>query len=219
MHGSENYSRMGVRDYKNMDKMPMFKKDYNPFYPEIDNTFYSYGPRRGPSRFMIGNVTTDGTNSLSNMDYPPYHYNRRIDEGDDGDGGYSRLSSVEGFKLPPHINNLPNYSGISGQGSLPPFQVKNSTFWPSYYYAYPYDESTYAWPTGLFSRSYNIYPGFSTGTGLSMIDRPLPDGGSNNGRKMPRDAWIRNTQSNGTQRYYVSNRGEYQFNESNYKGF
>jgi hypothetical protein len=120
--------------------------------------------------------------------------------------------SFEEFTESPRIGET--YS-VDTNNVLPPFQVENSTYWPSYYYAFPYDKSTYAWPPGMFSRSYNWYPGFSSGSGESYYKRPT-DGNS----PRPRNAWIRNElQNSGKPYYFVSNRGEYQFNQDNYRGF
>lgn len=121
-----------------------------------------------------------------------------------------KVSALSNTEKPPLREQFTG--GVPTPEGLPPFQVKNSTYWPSYYYAYPYNENTYAWPPGMFSRLYNWYPGFSSGTGLTYYKRD-----SSKDSPRPRDAWIRKTQSNNPN-YFVSNRGEYQFNESNYRG-
>lgn len=128
--------------------------------------------------------------------------------------GYASMSSLPSF-IPAHHNpKRPSLkeSFTPGQNYVPPFQVKNRTYWPKYFYSFPYNEDTYAWPPGLFSRSYYWYPGFSSGTGLSFHRRP-----SRKELPRPRNAWLLN--SGGPNPHFnVSNRGEYQFNESNYAG-
>lgn len=130
--------------------------------------------------------------------------------------GYVSMSAMPSFISPqnPPIRKPSLKEGYAtpSQGYVPPFQVKNRTYWPKYYYSFPYNEDTYAWPPGLFSRSYYWYPGFSSGTGLSFSKRP-----SRKTLPRPRNAWLRNDGSNNPH-YFVSNRGEYQFDESNYAG-
>lgn len=120
--------------------------------------------------------------------------------------GYPDMSTVDKITASLHEGFSPD------QNYLPPFQVKNSTYWPSYYYSFPYENDTYAWPPGMFSRMYNWYPGFSTGSGLTFYKRPTGKDGPK-----PRNAWLNKTESGENQYNFISNRGEFYFDESDYQ--
>lgn len=184
------YTPPKTEKYSRMDTLPNFsnpKRDRRTPTPKWFNTF---GPQFGVPLW----IETDPPQPFANV------------------GGIK--GDIEHFTTDPHIGE--SYDAPS-DNVLPPFQVENSTYWPQYYYAFPYDKSTYAWPPGMFSRSYNWYPGFSSGSGESYYKRPSK---RNENAPRPRNAWIRNsTSDNGNPRFFVSNRGEYQFNQDNYRGF
>lgn len=173
--------------YSRMDTLPNFTNRETNRTVSTPGWFNTFGPQFGVPRW----IETD----------PPQPFVGVKPEGD-----------VERFTVNPTLGE--SYD-LDTNNVLPPFQVENSTYWPQYYYAFPYDKSTYAWPPGMFSRAYNWYPGFSSGSGESYYKRP----GKGNAPR-PRNAWIRNsTSDDGNPRYFVSNRGEYQFNQNNYRGF
>lgn len=178
-----------------MDTMPNFANADTNRTVKTPRWFNSFGPQFGVPRW----IETD----------PPQAF---VGVGAEGTfGAPNTLADVEPFTVVQHEGETYD---TPTDNVLPPFQAENSTYWPSYYYAFPYDKSTYAWPPGMFSRMYNWYPGFSSGSGESYYKRP-----TNGKEPRPRNAWIRNTPENGKPYYFVSNRGEYQFNQDNYRGF
>lgn len=67
------------------------------------------------------------------------------------------------------------------------FPENNMTYWPQYYYSFPYNHKNGGiWPPGMYNRLNYWSPGFYTGSGLSWENRP------GMGEKYwPRNRWIR----------------------------
>ena len=85
------------------------------------------------------------------------------------------------------------------------FNPVNYRYWPSYYYSYPYNTNTGAWPPGMYSKLYYWEPGFQT-SGWSTWLRP-----GMYYKRWPRSRWIRN---NGN-KYFINNGGSNQSEREN----
>lgn len=71
------------------------------------------------------------------------------------------------------------------------FPDNNMTYWPQYYYSFPYNyKNGGVWPPGMYNRLNYWSPGFYTGTGIMWGNRP------GMGEKWwPRNRWINHNTS------------------------
>lgn len=78
------------------------------------------------------------------------------------------------------------------------FPENNMTYWPQYYYSFPYNyKNGGVWPPGMYNRLNYWSPGYYTGSGLVWENRP------GMGEKWwPRNRWIMHSTSNSPNNYY-----------------
>lgn len=90
------------------------------------------------------------------------------------------------------------------------FPENNMTYWPQYYYSFPYNyKNGGIWPPGMYNRLNFWSPGYYTGSGLSWENRP------GMGEKWwPRNRWINHAASNSY--YDLSNNGDWTHDAANY---